>query len=249
MTRKDRIPSKRNIFSSTRKEERLAARAERRKRDKKCDWKERVAGDHNLALLMKERKEQIALNRYSCDRNEYQKERDLAVRNEWLDRLLGGTRICPVCQKLKPLSSQWVIIRGECLVKKEKMLTLTDENGETVDIIKARKRLERKARGGSDRGIWDYYPEAKAVCRGCHNKLTHKGSYETSVVKTVAKVTIDADWLVSEREKLGVSQRKFAQLAGWSRAWQYKLESGFLKSVDREVQDKIKQVILSVSGT
>ena len=59
---------------------------------------------------------------------------------------------------------------------------------------------------------------------------------------------LDGRVLVRMRESMGLTQSKFAELAGWSRVYQHKLEGDCVHTVSSEVAEVIVQVLREMSS-
>lgn len=85
----------------------------------------------------------------------------------------------------------------------------------------------------------------KAMCRSCYQTRLHgEGSYSLDIFSNPElRYTVDGKKLVESRQALGVSQRKFAEKAGWSHGYQHKLESGPIRTVSAAAADTVIEVL------
>lgn len=89
----------------------------------------------------------------------------------------------------------------------------------------------------------------RIMCRSCFEKMKAKSKIRASqlnvdvhVFQEVKRYTINIDRFICIREASEISQREFARLAGWSRTYQVKLESGEVETVNEETFNIIMDV-------
>jgi len=94
--------------------------------------------------------------------------------------------------------------------------------------------------------------EKKAVCRSCfHSGVADKKDGGGAGVKrnlfgdTTVRYAFDGFELSCVREAIGVSAAVFARRAGWKAVYQWKLESGKVKSVTLETAEVLLETIES----
>lgn len=90
---------------------------------------------------------------------------------------------------------------------------------------------------------------SKAVCLSCYkkprrSKVEKSRTIQISVFGTEqVRYEFNSDRLTEARESAGLNYREFAQLAGWSRPYQVKLESGQVDSVTLATAETIVRVL------
>ena len=94
------------------------------------------------------------------------------------------------------------------------------------------------------------------ICRTCWERLKHRKKvlltkkFELKVFpKMQVRYCLNATVLESVRTRLGITQREFAEMAGWSQTRQRQLEGGKVETVNQEVAGTILQVISDFGGT
>ena len=93
--------------------------------------------------------------------------------------------------------------------------------------------------------LWVITRGGQAYCRSCYyckvNPNTEKivGSF---ITETSVRFNIDSWKLKSLRVKSGIGFKAFADLMGWTDAYQYRIENGQIKSLRAEVVDKMLDV-------
>lgn len=82
-----------------------------------------------------------------------------------------------------------------------------------------------------------------ACCRSCYSgNLPDKQDIILLFTLPVIRLEFDYNLFFEMRARSGLSQSRFAELAGWSQQYQNKLENGYVKTIDIEKAEMILQV-------
>lgn len=95
----------------------------------------------------------------------------------------------------------------------------------------------------------------KALCKSCHQYLTYnkiespddQKSADDLFQEAPKRFVFDSHLFVKVRCHLGISAGKFAELCGWSRQYQSKLEDGEFFTISEEKRDVIQKVLEKLS--
>lgn len=90
---------------------------------------------------------------------------------------------------------------------------------------------------------WVVLP-GRVCCRSCHHRPSGimVDKITPFILNRSLRYEIDCSALILARESVGLSQREFARIAGWSRSYQRSLEGGRCQSVSQENLDTIIEV-------
>ncbi len=89
--------------------------------------------------------------------------------------------------------------------------------------------------------------QKNTICRSCHSRLLNNPIPKKPIVHTISiftkEIRFEIDAMLFAAARAGVaSQREFSRLAGWTRAYQRRLEGGEVKTVNEETMKTIISV-------